>query len=116
MLHLSAPKGKNLVGQIKALGSKGVLPPDIVDWANEIRYWGNDGAHPSTDGLDEISLEEATEMKEFVERVFEWAYIKPAKVASSRAVRASKEASSQGEEGKCWFVGGWGGRANPPPD
>ena len=86
-------KGNRLVDQIRSLAQVGTIPQEIADWADEIRLWGNEGAHPSNDGLDTISNDEALELKDFVERLFEWVYIMPDKVAQSKSARASKKAN-----------------------
>lgn len=80
-------EGNTLFDQLNWLQSNTDLPQSVIDWANEIRFWGNSGAHPNEDGLDEISMDAAKEIKAFIERVFEWVYIMPARVEGSRANR-----------------------------
>ena len=90
MLEKNAPKGKRLIDQIDALVDDRVLPQDIGEWAHEIRLWGNDGAHPSNDGLEKVTEEETEEVRGFLERLFESVYIMPAKVVRSRVSRDAK--------------------------
>jgi len=66
MIDKKAPAQKRLVDQIAALVEGGALPHDLGEWANEIRLWGNEGAHPSSDGLDKITKEETEEIQVFL--------------------------------------------------
>jgi hypothetical protein len=89
MLDKSA-KGNTLNDQIKDLEARQIITADLKDWAHEIRLWGNEGAHPSDDGLDELTSEEVEVIQDFLERLFDYIYIMPAKVASSRANRDTR--------------------------
>lgn len=84
-------KGNRLVDQIRSLGEKGILSGEIVEWANEIRLWGNEGAHPAGEEIDNITVEQADEIKEFIDRLFEWVYIMPERVKKSRLSREAKK-------------------------
>ncbi len=91
MINKRALEGKRLIDQIKSLVIDDVLPEEIGEWATEIRLWGNEGAHPSTDGLDAITGEDADEIRGFLDRIFEWVYIMPAIISNSRAKRDTKK-------------------------
>jgi len=91
MINKKAPQRNRLIDQINDLVTSGVLPKEIGVWATEIRLWGNEGAHPATDGLDEITGEDTTGIRGFLERIFEWVYIMPAKISSSRTKRDTKK-------------------------
>lgn len=91
MINKKAPQRNRLIDQINDLVTSGVLPNEIGVWATEIRLWGNEGAHPATDGLDEITGEDTTGIRGFLERIFEWVYIMPANISSSRAKRDTKK-------------------------
>lgn len=90
-------EGRTLNLQVQDLAQKGQLPPSLVEMADEIRLWGNLGAHPDSDGLDEIDRGGVQAGREFLDRVFEWLYIFPARVAATRAARLGP-ASSTPEE------------------
>lgn len=93
MIEKNAKKD-DLWKQINDLESRGIITAEIKAWAHEIRFWGNDGAHPATDYLDEISLAEVTEVKEFLERVFDYVYIMPGKLEASRLSRNAKKSTT----------------------
>jgi hypothetical protein len=86
MIDKSA-SGKRLIDQINDLRNKRIITDDLADWANEIRFLGNDGAHPADDGLDEISPDEISQIIEFINGLFQYIYVMPAKVAQSRQRR-----------------------------
>lgn len=91
MIDKQAGGGDKLYKQIDDLATKGIITNEIKDWAHEIRYWGNDGAHPASDYLDEISPHEITEVKDFLERVFDYVYVMPGKLDASRINRNAKK-------------------------
>ncbi len=84
-------KGSRLYDQIDDLATNGIITEDLKNWAHEIRLWGNEGAHPSKDGLDEVTEKETTEVKKFLESLFQYIYIMPATVTSSRSARNKKK-------------------------
>src|ERR1700733_6534315 len=81
-LNLGASKGKKLHEQIEQLKSGGKLHPDLADIATEIRFLGNDGAHPEDDGLDDIGPEDAKEILDFTGELLDDLYVRPQKVAA----------------------------------
>ena len=89
-LNLGATKGKKLHEQITELKVSGKLHPDLADIATEIRFLGNDGAHPDDDGLDEISPEDAKEILEFTAELLDDLYVRPQKVAAMKKKRELK--------------------------
>lgn len=80
-------EGGRLVDKIESLSTKKIIPEDLVLIANEIRFLGNYGAHPSDDGLDEISSDEAEDIKDFIEHLFNWLYVMPSQAATAKARR-----------------------------
>ena len=89
-LNLGATKTKKLYEQIDELKISGKLHPDLADIATEIRFLGNDGAHPEDDGLDEISEEDAKEILDFTAELLDDLYVRPQKVAAMKKKRESK--------------------------
>lgn len=83
--------GSDLFAQIDDLEKRQIITSQVKNWAHEIRLWGNHGAHPSKDGLDELKREDMEEVKEFLESLFDYIYIMPAKVQTSIANRAAKK-------------------------
>ncbi len=51
--------GSNLQEQIDDLFTKGIITKSLRDAAHEIRFFGNYGAHPRDDGLDQITGQDA---------------------------------------------------------
>src|SRR5260370_27699132 len=45
-------KGKDLYGRLADLKNKGVITPDLYEWAEELRVAGRHGAHPEWEDLD----------------------------------------------------------------
>jgi hypothetical protein len=89
-LNLGATKGKNLYEQIGELEKSGKLHPDLASMATEIRFLGNDGAHPEDDSLDEISPEDAEEIINFTAELLDDLYVRPEKVAAMKSRRETK--------------------------
>ena len=55
-------KGRDLKAEIDDLLAKGLITKSLHDAAHEIRFFGNFGAHPRDDGLDNISREDAEQI------------------------------------------------------
>ena len=89
-LNLGATKGKKLHEQIEELKKGGRLHPDLADIATEIRFLGNDGAHPEDDGIDEVGEEEAKEVLDFTAELLDDLYVRPQKVAAMKEKRQAK--------------------------
>jgi hypothetical protein len=87
MLNLGADAKIDLINQIKGVSS---LTKDIQDWAQNIRIFGNWGAHPQDDNLKEIDHELALEVKDFVDQFINYVYVMPSRVASARSKHAKK--------------------------
>ena len=87
MLNLGADSKKDLIDQIKGVTS---LTKDIQDWAQNIRIFGNWGAHPQDDNLKEIDHELALEVKDFVDQFINYVYVMPGRVAAVRTKHAKK--------------------------
>ncbi|VAW74793.1 hypothetical protein MNBD_GAMMA12-67 [hydrothermal vent metagenome] len=77
----------DLIKQIESLDN---LPPDIKDWAHQIRIFGNWGAHPDKDNLKDVNEEDVTETHDFISKLLMYIFIMPEKVKLSRAKREAK--------------------------
>jgi hypothetical protein len=75
--------GANLRDEIDDLAAKHVIPDALKDWAHEIRSGGNLVAHPSPG--DKVNAQDAHELMELAESIFEYLYVVPAEVARRRA-------------------------------
>jgi hypothetical protein len=77
-----------LMDQIDELAATGAITKDLASWAHEVRYAGNDGAHPS----DEVSNDDAEDILELAEQFLQVLYVAPAIAAERRQQRAAKKA------------------------
>ena len=62
----------SLAKMVKELRERGVIAPQLLEWADQLRYVGNDAAH----NVDEfISREDAQDVLEFVRAIVEYVYV-----------------------------------------
>lgn len=87
LLALGADHNLDLIKQIESLNN---LPPDIKDWAHQIRIFGNWGAHPDKDNLKDVSEDDVIEAHDFIAKFLLYMFIMPEKVKLSRAKRENK--------------------------
>ncbi|HEY0010859.1 MAG TPA: DUF4145 domain-containing protein [Candidatus Paceibacterota bacterium] len=83
-LRKNGAVGKDLRAEIKDLGDKGILPPVIQDWANELRFLGNDSAHPEAD-LDDLDPASVKEALEFLDYLLRYLYDLPHQIEEYRS-------------------------------
>lgn len=69
--------GSRLIDQIDDLHSKGLITKSLHDAAHEIRHFGNFGAHPRDDGLDDIKEEDADLILKLTNQFLIDLYIRP---------------------------------------
>ena len=84
-------KGSTLAEQINDMLKQGRITKSLHDAAHEVRYFGNFGAHPRDDGLDNISQEEAEEVIEIVSQLLTDLYERPFKTQQLAAKRKRQE-------------------------
>lgn len=95
MLNLGADSKKNLIDQIRSVDS---LTRDIQDWAQNIRIFGNWGAHPQEDNLKEVDHDLALEVKDFIDEFVNYVYVMPGKVSAARDKHVNKSKEREEEE------------------
>ncbi len=66
--------GPNLKERIKALGSKVVLPPDLLNGLDDLRLLGNDAAHIESQAYNQVSQEGVEVAIEFAKEVLKAIY------------------------------------------
>lgn len=81
---------KRLVDQIDALFSYGLITKDLKETAHEIRHFGNFGAHPSNDELDNTSSEDAEMIGQLTFDLIRTIYITPFQTAELKSKRNGK--------------------------
>nr|WP_273545369.1 DUF4145 domain-containing protein [Sinorhizobium medicae] len=80
--------GKSLFGEINDLGSKGLLPPIMVEWAHEVRELGNENAHPTPDAAGTTS-KDAIAVVEYLSMLLKILFDLPHQIASRRGEPAT---------------------------
>jgi len=75
------PRGSLYAG-LKAMADEHTLDATLAGWAKEIRLAGNAGGH--FDPLDDVAMDEATEMSKLIRNLFTFLYEAPARLARSR--------------------------------
>jgi len=75
------PRGSLHAG-LKVMADEHTLVETLASWAKEIRLTGNAGGH--FDPLDDVTMDEATEMSKLVRNLFTFLYEAPARVTRSR--------------------------------
>jgi hypothetical protein len=79
--------GGNLKERIKSLGSKVVLPPDLLNGLDELRLLGNDAAHLQSQAYAKVSQEELDVAIEFTKEVLKAIYQYTALLARMRGLK-----------------------------
>ncbi len=71
-----------LVQQIEQLYSAGKITAEVKDWANAVRWVGNDAAHPNG---SEVNKDDASDVLQLAEQFLHILYVSPALAAKLRA-------------------------------
>ncbi len=79
-------QGRNLKKEIDDLATKGVLPPIIKDWSNNIRELGNNSAHPQPSQAPTTS-QDARDIARFLDFLLEYLYTLPHQIEKYRERR-----------------------------
>lgn len=79
-----ADKKKTLEKQIDELQTKGLLTVQLRDWAHQIRYFGNFGAHPD-ENIGDATKADAEQMIEFLSTFLKYMYDMPARIKAAQA-------------------------------
>jgi len=81
LLELGANEKENLLSQVDSLKE---LPKSIKDWAHQIRIFGNWGAHPNKDNLEDINKDDVENIHNFFINFLYYFFIFPERVAFCR--------------------------------
>ena len=76
-------EGKTLKQEIDYLASRGILPPIIKNWSDNIRLLGNSSAHPSSEEPP-IEPANAKDIVRFLDFLFEYLYDLPHQISKYR--------------------------------
>lgn len=81
--------GANLKQEIHDLAAKGLLPPVMKDWSDNVRELGNDAAHPTAD-RPPTSPQDARDVVEFLTFLLECLYDLPDRIDKYRQRRTNE--------------------------
>jgi len=76
--------GKRLIDQINDLASKGIITKDLKEWADVVRWVGNDAAHPTA---EEVTQNDADDVLKLAEQFLHVLYVAPAIAKEQKAKR-----------------------------
>jgi hypothetical protein len=76
--------GGKLVDQVADLAGKGVITHDLKEWADVVRWVGNDAAHP---GGQAVTREDAEDILKLAEQFLHVIYVAPAIAKARRKER-----------------------------
>jgi len=82
--------GKNLKQEIDDLAAKGVLPPIMKKWSDQVRDLGNDSAHPAP-SKDPTRPGDARDIVRFLDFLLEYLYSLPHQIKQYRERSGKKE-------------------------
>jgi hypothetical protein len=86
-LRCHGASGDNLKKEIADLADKGVLPPLMREWSDEVRELGNDSAHPSP-SENPVAPEDARDIVRFLDFLLEYLYTLPHQIGQYRLRRS----------------------------
>jgi uncharacterized protein DUF4145 len=87
LLGNDAKNYENIKGRIDALSDRGLITPDLKEWAHQIRLGGNDAAHDQ----DPFSEGEAQELLGFTELYLTYVYTLPGSLKERKAKAGEKK-------------------------
>jgi len=80
-------KGKDLKDRIRALGSTIMIPPELLQGADELRLLGNDAAHIESKTYDDVGNDEVETGILFAKELLKAVYQYSALLARLQALR-----------------------------
>jgi hypothetical protein len=88
-LEKKANPKKKLTEQIDEIAKSGLITEPLRLFAHEVRLEGNDGAHPSLDGLNDVVEKDADDIIEFTREYLHHVYVMPEMLAKRKPMAAS---------------------------
>jgi hypothetical protein len=82
-LRDNGAKGSSLKQEIEDLSSKGILPPIMKEWSDNVRELGNESAHPKP-GQPPTVPNDAKDIVNFLDFLLEYLYTLPYKIKQYR--------------------------------
>jgi hypothetical protein len=87
----NAKPSAHLGDQLAELKVAGVLTAPLHEWASELRFDGNTGAHPTKGDLTKSDCEA---LMKFLEEILDHVYVHPARLAAKRQGKAAAPSTS----------------------
>ena len=84
-------KGKNLYARLHDLGSKIVIPKELIEGMQELRLLGNDAAHIESNTFDEIGKNEIEISIEFTKEILKAVYQYESLLSKLRSLKKPSE-------------------------
>lgn len=81
-----ADKNRRLSEQIEELRNKGLITNDLKEWADVVRWVGNDAAHPDS---PDVTKEDADDILKLAEQFMNVIYVAPAIAKERRSQRTT---------------------------
>jgi hypothetical protein len=88
-LRSQGADGNTLQDEVKDLAAKGVLPPIMVEWADEVRWLRNPVTHPKP-GQEGTSKKDATDVIEFLDFLLRYLLDLPHQINQYRLRKSDK--------------------------
>ncbi len=76
-----------LVDQLQELATNGIITKDLKEWADVVRWVGNDAAHPDKEN---VNKDDAEDILKLAEQFLQVIYVAPA-IAKERMNKRKKE-------------------------
>jgi hypothetical protein len=83
-----ASKDKRLIDKLQELADEGIITNELKQWADVVRWIGNDAAHP---GSDQVSKDEAEDILTLAEQFLHVIYVTPSIARERREKRNLKK-------------------------
>lgn len=83
-------QGNNLKKEIDDLANKGILPPIMKDWSDQVRELGNDTAHPDPN-QGPTNPQDAKDVVQFLDSLLQYLYTLPHRIEKYRNRSVSSE-------------------------
>lgn len=88
-LRLNKATGKDLREEINDLAEKGILPPVMKEWSDELRLLGNDSAHPKAEQVKK-DPQDVKDSLEFLDYLLQYLYDLPKNIEEYRERKNGK--------------------------
>ncbi len=83
--------GRTLKDEIESLSERGLLPPIMKEWSDEIRFLGNDAAHPRPED-EPLDPSDVAAAIEFLDYLLQYLYTLPERITTFRKRSTGEDA------------------------